>query len=184
MRYQYNNKKEEFIITEILQFSVSAGFQTRNNEFPIYDYNSIDLNRAKKLRNEIKEFLLKYLQEFESTTEDKHIQMIINLSDLISDKYSNILFNSRFRIGISQKIINLFLKYVWAIGKIKMPFHCPIDNIVKNKIERRINDLDLKDWTELDDITDYLEYIQFIKIISQEDKLTIAEWEINNWKRR
>jgi len=184
MKYQYVNIKEEFLIGEFLQFSLSAGFQTRNEEFPIYNYNTIDLNQAKKLRNDIKVFLLNYLNDFKSTSEDEHVQKIIELSNYISDKYSKILFKNRFRIGICQKIINLFLKYAWSTGKIDMPFHCPIDNIIKTKIEKRVQEKSLIDWTEMDDIKEYLDYIETLKLISQESKMSLAEWEINNWKRR
>jgi hypothetical protein len=184
MKYQFVNRKEEFLIGEILQFSLGAGFQTRNESFPIYNYNTIELNQAKKLRNDIKEFLLNYLSDYKLLREDGHVQKIVDLSDFISEKYGKILYQNRFRIGISQKITNLFLKYLWTINKINMPFHCPIDNIIKIKIEKIVKEKSFTDWTEMDDINEYLDYIEVLKLISKESKLTIAEWELYNWKRR
>ena len=38
MNYIYNDKKDEFLIKEIMQITISASFQTRNEEFTIYNY--------------------------------------------------------------------------------------------------------------------------------------------------
>ena len=184
MNYMYSDKRDEFLIAELMQFTISASFQTRNEEFPIYHYENLDLNSAKYLRNDIKEFLLQYLNNYKSIDEKGHIAKIKELSDIISTKYSKILNNGRFRIGISQKIINLFLKYMWTIGKIDMPFHCPIDNIIKTKVLKGLKNKTLKDWTEFDTIKDYLKYIEIIRMKSIESNVSIAEWELENWKRR
>jgi hypothetical protein len=183
MNYVYNNKKDEFLIKEIMQNSISASFQTRNEEFPIYNYENLDLNSAKYLRNEIKDFLLLYLHNYKTIDEKGHIAKIKELSDILSSKYSKILYNGRFRIGISQKVINLFLKYMWSIGKIDVPYHCPIDNIIKIKVLKGLKNITLKDWTELDNIKDYLKYIELIRIKSINSNISIAEWELENWKK-
>lgn len=184
MNNTYNNKKDEFLLAELMQFTISASFQTRNKDFPIYNYENLDLNSAKYLRNDIKDFLIRYMINYESIDENDHIAKIKELSDIISRKHSKILNNGRFRIGISQKIINLFLKYMWTIGKIDMPFHCPIDNIIKTKVLKGLKNIKLKDWTEFDTIKDYLKYIEIIRMKSIETNKTIAEWELDNWTRR
>jgi len=184
MNYNYNDKRDEFLIAELMQFTISASFQTRNEYFPIYNYECLDLNTAKNLRNDIKDFLFQYVNNYKPIDEKGHIDKIKELSDIISRKYNKILNNGRFRIGISQKIINLFLKYMWTIGKIDMPFHCPIDNIIKTKVIKGIKNITLKDWTEFDTINDYLDYIEIIRLKSIEANISIAEWELENWKRR
>ncbi|MCK9400945.1 MAG: hypothetical protein M0Q51_13265 [Bacteroidales bacterium] len=184
MNYQFESSKDEFLIEELIIFSLNAGLQTRNKSFPIYNTEFKNSNQTKCIRNYIKDFLLKYLSNYSSIDENNHVQKINELSDSISTKYSEILYKNRFRIGISQKIINLFLKYMWAIGKIDMPFHCPIDNIVKSKLQKEVNGHSLKDWTEIDDIKEYLKYIEIIRLKSIESKITIAQWELENWRRK
>src|SRR3989339_730159 len=184
MNYDFKNKKEEFLVVEFLQYSINAGLQTRNEEFPIYRLENLSLDFAKRLRNEIKDFLLVYLKDFNRVDENGHVSRIIELSDKISKKYSEILYKKRFRIGVSQKIVNLFLKYMWTSGQIEMPFHCPIDNIIKTKVLKGIKNKALKDWTEFDKITDYMKYIDIIRQKSKDLNLTIAEWELENCKRK
>ncbi|GAI79125.1 unnamed protein product, partial [marine sediment metagenome] len=102
--------KEEFLIKELLQLTLNAGLQTRNEFFPIYSYETLDLNQAKNLRNDLKKHLLTFLDLYKSRmiSEEEHILIIVELSNIISKKYNEILYKKRFRIGVSQKIINLF----------------------------------------------------------------------------
>ena len=180
--------KLNFLIAEFLQFSIQAGFTTRNEDFPIYDFESggYSLLTAKAMRNDIKEFLMNYYDDLrkKKKNEEDHIQSIRHLSLLISSKYKNALHNKKFRIGISQKVINLFLKYLWCSGLISEPFHCPFDNIIKMKIQKYNNGNELVDWTEMNTIKQYCKYVEAVTIASNKDKLSIAEWELKNWKRR
>lgn len=178
------NKTEEFIINEYLLFSINAGLQIRNKYYPIYNKNEYDSKIAKILRNDIKFFLLNYLEQFKKSNEQLHFSKIKELSKYISKKHSNILHHKRFRIGISQKIINLFLKYMWASGKIKKAYHFPVDNIIKSKIKKKFKEEDFIDWTEIDNIEEYKKYIKYAKKLASDDKLSLAVWELENWKRR
>jgi hypothetical protein len=47
--------------------------------------------------------------------------------------------------GIAQKLLNLYLKYLWCVGYIVEPPHCPIDRIIIGKTSFR----DRLNWTEM-----------------------------------
>lgn len=188
--------KKQFIIEECMLFSVQAGLQTRNKSFPVYN----KLSDAFATRSEIKyqndntsnlkwaifDFLGNYLDEIYSQgiSEEAHLLKINEMADKLSVEFKSVLFQERFRIGVSQKIINLFLKYLWSLNEIPEPCHCPIDGIVKEKIKRLLNGVNLVDWTSLDNIIDYRNYITVLRQISDAENMSIAEWELQNWKRR
>ena len=171
-----------------MYFSIQAGFAARNEEYPIYDFNSgnFDLKLAKRLKNDVKEFLLEYYKKLsnKAVTEEEHKRLLRALSNKITKKYKAILHGGKFRIGVSQKIINLFLKYLWAAGLIREPHHCPFDNIIKRKIQKYSKDNWLTDWTEMSAMKEYEEYVSATRTASNNESLTIAAWEMKNWKRR
>ncbi|WP_010662689.1 hypothetical protein [Marinilabilia salmonicolor] len=187
--------RKQFFLTEYMLFSVQAGLQTRNKNYPIYDKDKInvfsrekvyDTDNTSKLKYDLFDLLSEYLEEIKTKgiNEEKHLQQIIKMSDRISELYQKFLFQNRFRIGISQKIINLFLKYMWAADEIPEPCHCPVDGIVKSHIKNQLINCNLPDWSKLDDINDYKQYIDCIREIAKRDNLSIAQWELFNWRRR
>ena len=182
------DKQQSFLIQEFLYFSIQAGFATRNEDYPIYDNLSeeFSLKKTKDLRNDLKSFLLEYFIELKdkSITEEEHIKKIETLSKIITKKHGSILFESKFRIGVAQKIINLFLKYLWAADLISKPHHCPFDNIIKLKIQKHAKDKYLVDWTEMTKPQEYNAYVSAAKIASTEANMSISEWELSTWKRR
>lgn len=189
-------EKKNFIIQECMLFSVQAGLQTRNKNFPIYnklpeaftELRDIKYqpDNTSNLKLDIFDFLEYYLSEIKDhgIKEDIHIQRIEQLAAILTHKYRKVLFDGRFRIGVSQKIINLFLKYMWSMDEISEPCHCPIDGIIKSQIQKRQGRIKLVDWTMLDDINDYKDYISVVKLIAKDYKLSIAQWEFLNWGRR
>jgi len=191
MKSQINPK--DFIINECLLFSISAAFQTRNRLYPIYkkqDELSFDISELPQIKENVKStvhnFLKEYTMEIKSSglSEPSHIKKIIALADILTQKFESILHKGRFRIGISQKLINLFIKYMWSIGELDEPIHCPIDGIIKRQIEKNIGKTNLIDWTKLDSIEDYMEYITSISFIAKKQNLSVAVWELTNWNRQ
>lgn len=189
--------KKRFIIEECMMFSFNAGVQTRNKSFPVYKKMAlIDHYINKELRSQpdntsnlkfaIFEFLDQYLLEIKKNgvNENFHLLKIQELAKTLTKNFMPILHEEKFRIGISQKIINLFLKYMWSINEIPEPCHCPIDGIVKSQIQKKIGKISLPDWTSMDNIIDYQSYINTIKQIAAKDNLSIAQWEFLNWGRR
>ena len=66
----------------------------------------------------------------------------------LKTEYScNDKFKFQFRIGQSQKLLNMLLKYYWGMGWLKKhPPHCPIDrNILE---EKKLKNNESKKWKE------------------------------------
>jgi hypothetical protein len=184
MEYIFKDKKEEFLINEMIQSSISSGLQTRNQDYPIYNYDNFQLRDARNLRRDIYDYLLNYLTQYIPNNEQQHLEKIKKLPYQLSLKYKHILYKGRFRIGVSQKIINLFLKHMWIIGKIGEPIHCPFDNIIKIKLLKGVNGVSLTDWTEFDQMNMYKKYVQLAENKALESNCSIAVWELENWKNR
>jgi hypothetical protein len=158
----------EFLIGEYEYFSVNAGLATRNQEFPIYNIDTIRLNHARNVKIDIYKYLRTcFIDYIKTSNETEHVNRIIELKSVISDKYSKYLFNGTLRIGVCQKIINLFCKYLWQSNIREKPIHCPIDNIIKRRIQDITGNYQLINWTELDTIRDYQDYISELKIIAK-----------------
>jgi hypothetical protein len=184
-----------FAYEECMSFSIQAGLQTRNPKYPIYckpQVNETTLSpkqheaQKARLKQSIKDFLESYEKMIisDGMKEDVHLKKISELPDKLTQNYSIILHEGFFRIGIAQKIINLFLKYMWSLGRIPEPCHCPIDGIVKSKILKENPAVKLADWTALNSIDEYKSYINIIKELSSKNGISVARWEYENWQRR
>ena len=108
-------------------------------------------------------------------TEEEHLSNLIRLADDFTSKFPHFLKNKRFRIGIAQKALNLYLKYLWCADLISQPPHCPFDSIVINRLP---NCSDLR-WTSIDTIEDYQRLVQNARRVA--DGKSIAEWELEVW---
>jgi hypothetical protein len=191
-----NFEKKEFIISECMLSSVQTGLQTRNKNYPIYNKLPLTDSIKKELKSQpdntsnlkwfIFDFLTLYLKEIKENgmIESVHLLKIRELAENITKEFKPVLYEGRFRIGISQKIINLFLKYMWSMDEIPEPCHCPMDGIVKSQIQENLGKTALVDWTQLDNMIDYLDYVKAVKQIAIEKNMSIAEWEFLNWGRR
>jgi hypothetical protein len=59
----------------------------------------------------------------ETISEEDHIRNVVALSEGLSTDHADVLAGRRFRIGTAQKALNLYLKYLWCIGKVPAPPH-------------------------------------------------------------
>ena len=171
--------KKEFIFDEFFTLSWSAGVSRST----IYKKN-IRENQRLELKKFVKNIIINdYLFHYKNIVNDvKHVANIENISYNASKEFSNILHFNRFRIGTSQKILNLYLKYLWCFGEITKPPHCPIDGLVLEKL-KQISPKNYKkifsiSWTKLDNINQYNKIIDDARYIVGED---LSEWELNFW---
>lgn len=178
--------KNKFLEYEFIAFSLREGLPTRNKDFPIYDQDNCSLDLARELRGDIKSFLLQYHEELLTVliSEEQHKQKLLSLCEVLSSKYSSVLFEGRFRLGVVQKIVNLFLKYLWTSNSISRPHHCPFDGIVKTMLAKYISDAELVNWTELTTLEEYEQYVVAASLAAKEFNTSIPEWELKSWKRR
>jgi hypothetical protein len=105
-------------------------------------------------------------------SDQQHVANIKHIATELSKKHTNLLTNGRFRIGQSQKALNLHLKYLWCLGEIPMPPHCPIDAIVL----AHITGFKEERWTQLDSIEHYQRIIEAAR--REANGIPLAVWEL------
>lgn len=164
--------KIEFLKNEIFILSLSGAFQ-RNN---IYKESTSE-NEKIQLRRLIKSLLVELEDNYKIRVSDsQHLANLDEFKKNIEKGSDNILRGSVISFGTVQKILNLYLKYLWCLGLISEPPHCPIDRIILNKSK------DYKtSWTKMNR-EDYCRAIEKIRLI-KENK-SIAEWELQIFARR
>ncbi len=107
--------------------------------------------------------------------EEEHLSNIKKIVDDLTSNFSHCLENGKFRIGIAQKALNLYLKYLWCVSLIPMPPHCPFDSIIIGHLPECKN----LNWTSIDSINDYKKLVNTTR--KKSDGKPIAEWELEIW---
>jgi hypothetical protein len=161
-----DDEKLHFLKCEFAMSSILAAFQ-RNK---IYEKTATDDERTS-----FRTALRLYLQELEAAYSLKmvdaaHEQNIEYLSRRLSDHSA--VAGGRFRIGAAQKVLNVYLKYLWCLGKIPEPPHCPFDGLVINALGLRLS------WTALDDIYAYRELVRVARARAAREGQSIPVWEL------
>ena len=170
---EVNKLKEQFIKNEILTSSIIGAFG-RNK---IYKNGIND-----KQRNLLKQYIRERLPKYENFYKHKksssdHIREIVRIKIEFSKKFKYILNGNEITIGTVQKLLNLYLKYLWVLNYIPEPPHCPIDGIVIQELEKVANK-NLPNWPKMGR-KDYQECIDIINKIKEYK--SVATWELNFW---
>ena len=139
-----DTQKRRFLAYELRLLSLKAALSTRSKDWPIYgDSTSLyqRLTAQKAFHAVFEEIEKAYMRG--GVTEQAHNDRIVEISNRLSSQLKSKLLNERFRIGISQKLINVHLKYLWAAGLCPEPPHCPIDRSIRDSSWARLR-LDLE----------------------------------------
>ena len=115
--------QEQFLRDELFSLTLMATVQRARVYRPKTPEQTRRAFQA-ALRSKLEEVARHYEKE---VGEETHIGNIVKLSDSLTRAHKDILNSSRFRIGTAQKALNLYLKYLWCLGKIPRPPHCPFD---------------------------------------------------------
>jgi hypothetical protein len=163
--------KERFLKNEFLTMSVFGALGRSKT------YSTSAGEEAKnRFRNALREKLDELSVLYKSAvTEKDHLSNIETLSNDLTSRFQHYLRNGRFRIGIAQKALNLYLKYLWCVNLISEPPHCPFDSIVISYLR---DSTDLK-WTSIDTIEDYIMLVRSARKISKDKSLPV--WELEIW---
>ena len=166
-----NSRKESFLRNEIQTLSILGALGRSRT----YLKAASEEDKA-SFRNALR-FKIDEISENYRTTisEERHILNIIKLSDELTSQFPNCLIKRKFRIGIAQKVLNLYLKYLWCLSLIPTPPHCPFDSIV---IKHLYGCGDLN-WTSIDSMEDYKRLVN--AAIEAANGKSIAEWELKIW---
>ena len=113
-------------------------------------------------------------------SEPDHIKNIQSLVTFGTTAGGTLLGPDGYRFGVAQKLLNLMLKYLWCLGHIVEPPHCPVDRIVLSKTTLR----DKLNWTEIKTTAKYSEAINAIRTVAKAANLSLPEWELQFYSRR
>jgi hypothetical protein len=163
--------QERFLKDEFFSLTLSATVQRAD----VYRSGLSETERyafQRDLRLRLDEIAKQYGTEVD---EETHIRNIVDLSDSLSAAHTDVLKDARFRIGSAQKALNLYLKYLWCIGKIAAPPHCPFDS----KIIEKLPTYNGPNWTALDTKQDYRKLVAAAKLTAQ--GTCLAVWELRTF---
>ncbi len=168
--------KDKFIENELWILTFGGGFQ----RVKIYKKGVNAKTRSNfrdKLKNRARVLVKEYYEEKECSSQN-HINNLIEFSAWTGEEFASILNNGKLNIGVTQKIINLYLKYLWCLGKVKTPPHCPFDRIIISKLIKT----NIPAWTKIENVERYCTLIE--KAREKAGTLSIAEWELGIFARR
>lgn len=166
--------QKEFLRQTALFNAIGAAFQRAG----IYTKDASPEAKA-ALRADLEKYLCSLERQFQRTvTFQEHFKYIDSLANDLSRTHARFLKERRFRVGVAQKALNIYLKLIWCYGWIPEPPHCPIDSVVLAEI----GDTKTK-WTKIRSIDAYRAAIEAICVYvrQQADGKSIAQWELEVW---
>lgn len=169
--------KNKFIENELWYLSLTGAFQ-RNS---VYTENIDDNNGKKKeaFKKKLKEHIVEIAQRYHVFVSDE--EHVGNMLALIALNNDEILKDGKLTFGTVQKLLNLYLKYMWCTDRLAhIPPHCPVDSIILKSSKQ----YKYKSWTQLDCKNEYMLYITDLRERANEVNLNLAEWELSVFNRR
>ncbi len=164
-----DSNQEQFLRDEIFSLTLMGTVQRAH----VFADDSTEKTRKPfqgALRSELEGVAKEYR---EPVCEERHVQNILTLSSRLSSDHAEILQNGCFRVRLAQKALNLYLKYLWCLGVIPEPPHCPFDSLV---IARLRGYHGPASWVILETEAEYRALIQAAKATAQGESL--ATWEL------
>ena len=159
--------------------TINGAFAVRNQGWPIYALNANAPSRE-QLRDSLRIELRRISEWYQLPVHpEDHFQRVFEFANTLTALHADVLHGGRFRIGVAQKALNLYLKYLWCLGEILIPAHCPFDNKVIKHLRPHYGG---PNWTELDSETDYQRLVEIANLRAcHEGGLPLAEWELQLW---
>ncbi len=184
--------KKDFIEQEIWLLTRGGGFQranvyANNNNLSGKEYATRKLYFTRMLHGWLKNVMESTYSQSKNISYEQHIAKINSISSSTS-AFDDVLTNGKLNFGVSQKLLNLYLKYHWCLGNIPTPPHFPVDRIIQKELG--FKEKDLVAWTQMKDDKSYKKIIvraeEMLKDnteIVTENITTIAELELKLFKR-
>lgn len=162
--------KRLFLDHEALTLSVNGAIQRASV------YSEATEQQRKEFRDCLRDSLDAYAQDYRGAVgEHSHIANILSLAADMERNHKGILSERRFRFGPAQKALNLYLKYLWCLGDIPEPPHCPFDLKIITHLGSSIR------WTKMTTIGQYKQLVE--KARSRAGKKSLARWELEVFLR-
>ena len=124
---------------------------------------------ARLIRNECRRYVLPI-----PVPDDQHCEAIRRISDTLSSRFGIIFKDGRLQYGTTQKALNLYLKFLWRLGKVSPPPHCPVDGQVLRAAGI------IGSWTHSDSEKEYAGWIKSLR--AHAAGRSLAEWEYSIWR--
>lgn len=182
--------KDKFLNSEIWNLTFQGGFQRAN----IYK-EDVSEKLRKEFREQLRAYIealveIKYIVEVSEEEHIKNIKGIVKFSEINKIDERTIPIN----FGVAQKLLNLYLKYIWCLGKLEFaPIHFPVDRLMQEILNKEAVKLgfpknEMKAWTKYEDEIEYLKVIRFAEKVRDKNKnykiLSLAELELSLFNRR
>ncbi|WP_288371672.1 hypothetical protein [uncultured Algoriphagus sp.] len=120
------------------------------------------------------EFVTKMIRDhYENQTPDDptHLKNISELKAYASDFAFVTL-----RFGHAQKVLNLYLKYLWCLGLVQEPPHFPVDRLIQKKMKIK----NTTNWTKDMEEDQYTQVIEEARTIAERENFrSIATLELS-----
>ena len=111
------------VLNEAANISIFYALKVRSGGNVYKNAKAIDTN---PFRETWREFLHATAVFYRHRVSEKdHISRIRLIQRLLSETYKDILEQDRMRFGVAQMGLNIYLKYLWCLGEIPPPPHCP-----------------------------------------------------------
>jgi hypothetical protein len=167
----------EFLKEEFLTSSLNGALQRAG----IYAENATPKQR-KDFREAMRSALRQFGERYKSEVLPRdHVDNIRKLAEISQNpRFRDFMMDRRPRIGMAQKALNLYLKYLWCVGEAHTPPHCPFDSRIISHLppEKRRN------WTEITDVKEYESLVTDSTETMKQDKFSsLSEWELEKWQR-
>jgi hypothetical protein len=168
--------KNQFIKNELWTLTFAAAFQRAN----VYK-DKVTEEAKQELKTRTREYIeVKLLSKYTSSqlSDEAHLAAIKDLSTFTKE-FSKILQGGQLNFGVSQKMLNLFLKYQWCLNEIPTPPHFPVDR----RIQESLKIHPITSWTSYTDEKEYMQIIQAARKKAKHNQ-SIAELELEIFERR
>ena len=181
-----NKHQKKFIYNEMWTLTFGAAFQRAK----VYS-DSIEEDQKKKFKKYLQEFIetniLPVYQVNKLVDDETHLNKIESISKA-STEFREILANGRLNFGVSQKLLNLLLKYLWCLFGYPEPPHFPLDRRIQESLidlakESNILPRTIVSWTQMSESDDYMAIIEYIRGNFLNNQ-TLAQFELEHFERR
>lgn len=118
--------QSRFIELELLTLAVTGAFGRAST----YADDASKLARQRVRATLCQQLEMLAMRYEKGVNEAQHLHHIEQLVADVIQTHAGALKGVRLRIGPPQEALNLYLEYLWCLGKIPGPPHCPVDSIV------------------------------------------------------
>ena len=166
-----------FIKQMILRNTVNAALQRAC----VYD-DGVDTKLKGEFKVAAKQWLEEFGERYEHSTADSKLwcDEIQRLSEVLDQGFGPYLRDGKIKLGICQKMISLYLKYLWLISgdEEKKPLFAVLDR----GIMKAAGVANAPNWTLLDDMEEYIRVVRAVDDHAQRAHLGDgAQWEADEW---